>query len=418
MCEMYKLIWNRKKRSAKEGVSEGVGGTPEFLTIVTQQLQNLLPAMLAQTRTLSREVALSMSWDDFKFMMIEEFCPSHEMQKVETELWNHAMVEACHVAYTNRFHKLAMLVPYLVTPESRKIEGYVYGIALQIHKMVKKKGNVGKPKKDKNDKDDNKRTRTGNVLASTTNPVRRENTGNQVKDRSFILGAEEARKDPNIMTVRITLLDGKVLRVLGERPKGKVRPLMSAKASDKKQGDIVMVRDFPEVFLNALSGLPTLWEIKFLIELIHRVVPVTKSPYRLAPSELEELSGQHKELQDKGPELVQETNEKISQIKDRLKDARDRQKSYADKRRKPLKFSVGDYVLLKVSPWKGVMRFGTKGQLAPRFVGPFEIVKKLGPVAYRLDLPEELNGVHDTFYVSNLKKCLADPTLQVPLDEI
>ncbi|GJW60892.1 putative reverse transcriptase domain-containing protein [Tanacetum coccineum] len=83
-----------------------------------------------------------------------------------------------------------------------------------------------------------------------------------------------------------------------------------------------------------------------------------------------------------GPELVQETTEKISQIKDRLKDVRDRQKSYADKRRKPLEFSV------------------------------------VGPVAYRLDLPEELNGVHDTFYVSNLKKCLADPTLQVPLDEI
>ncbi|GKD58006.1 putative reverse transcriptase domain-containing protein [Tanacetum coccineum] len=88
-----------------------------------------------------------------------------------------------------------------------------------------------------------------------------------------------------------------------------------------------------------------------------------------------------------GHELVQETTEKISQIKDRLKAARDRQKSYADKRRKPLEFSVGDYVLLKVSPWKG-------------------------------DLPEELNGVHDTFHVSNLKKCLADPTLQVPLDEI
>ncbi|GJV25446.1 putative reverse transcriptase domain-containing protein [Tanacetum coccineum] len=119
-----------------------------------------------------------------------------------------------------------------------------------------------------------------------------------------------------------------------------------------------------------------------------------------------------------GPELVQETTEKISQIKDRLKAARDRQKSYADKRRKPLEFSVGDYVLLKVSPWKGVVRFGKKGKLAPRFVGPFEIVEKVGPVAYRLDLPEELNGVHDTFHVSNLKKCLADPTLQVPLDEI
>ncbi|GJX72770.1 putative reverse transcriptase domain-containing protein [Tanacetum coccineum] len=119
-----------------------------------------------------------------------------------------------------------------------------------------------------------------------------------------------------------------------------------------------------------------------------------------------------------GPELVQETTEKISQIKDRLKAARDRQKSYADKRRKPLEFSVGDYVLLKVSPWKGVVRFGKKGKLAPRFVGPFEIIEKVGPMAYRLDLPEELNGVHDTFHVSNLKKCLADPTLKVPLDEI
>ncbi|GJV54745.1 putative reverse transcriptase domain-containing protein [Tanacetum coccineum] len=91
------------------------------------------------------------------------------------------------------------------------------------------------------------------------------------------------------------------------------------------------------------------------------------------------------------PELVQETTEKISQIKDRLKAARDRQKSYADKRRKPLEFSVGDYVLLKVSPWKGVVRFGKKGKLAPRFVGPFEIIEKVGPVAYLLDLPEELN---------------------------
>ncbi|GJW11884.1 reverse transcriptase domain-containing protein [Tanacetum coccineum] len=119
-----------------------------------------------------------------------------------------------------------------------------------------------------------------------------------------------------------------------------------------------------------------------------------------------------------GPELVQETTKKISQIKDRLKAARNRQKSYADKRRKPLEFSVGDYVLLKVSPWKGVVRFGKKGKLAPRFVGPFEIIEKVGPVAYKLDFPEELDGVHDTFHVSNLKKCLADPTLQVPLDEI
>ncbi|GKE77200.1 hypothetical protein Tco_1543320 [Tanacetum coccineum] len=119
-----------------------------------------------------------------------------------------------------------------------------------------------------------------------------------------------------------------------------------------------------------------------------------------------------------GLELVQETTKKILQIKDRLKAARDRKKSYADKRMKPLEFSVGDYVLLKVSPWKCVVRFRKKGKLTPRFVGPFKIIEKVGPVAYRLDLPEELNGVHDTFHVSNLKKCLADPTLKVPLYEI
>nr|GEW52625.1 putative reverse transcriptase domain-containing protein [Tanacetum cinerariifolium] len=119
-----------------------------------------------------------------------------------------------------------------------------------------------------------------------------------------------------------------------------------------------------------------------------------------------------------GPELVQETNEKISQIKERLKAVRDRQKSYADKRRKPLEFSIGDHVLLKVSPWKGMVRFRKKMKLAPRFVRPFEIIEKVGTMAYRLHLPEKLNGVHDTFHVSNLKKCLSDPTLQVPLDEI
>ncbi|GKB36486.1 putative reverse transcriptase domain-containing protein [Tanacetum coccineum] len=108
----------------------------------------------------------------------------------------------------------------------------------------------------------------------------------------------------------------------------------------------------------------------------------------------------------------------IMWAEDRLKAARDRQKSYADKRRKPLEFSVGDYVLLKVSPWKCVVRFRKKGKLAPRFVGPFEIIEKVGLVAYQLDLFEELSGVHDMFHVSNLKKFLADPTLEVPLDEI
>ncbi|GJU62549.1 reverse transcriptase domain-containing protein [Tanacetum coccineum] len=119
-----------------------------------------------------------------------------------------------------------------------------------------------------------------------------------------------------------------------------------------------------------------------------------------------------------GPEWVQETTDKVVVIRDRLKAARDRHKSYADNRRKPLEFQVGDHVMLKVSPWKGVVRFGKTGKLAPRFIGPFEILERISSVAYRLELPEELSGVHDTFHVSNLKRCLADANLHVPLNEI
>nr|GFA63505.1 putative reverse transcriptase domain-containing protein [Tanacetum cinerariifolium] len=119
-----------------------------------------------------------------------------------------------------------------------------------------------------------------------------------------------------------------------------------------------------------------------------------------------------------GPKLIQETTDKVVLIKEKLKAARDRQKSYADNRRKSLEFEVGDRVMLKVSPWKGVIRFGRKGKLAPRYVGPFEILERIGPVAYRLRLPKELSEVRDTFHVSNLKKCLAYTSLHVPLDKI
>ncbi|GJY06718.1 reverse transcriptase domain-containing protein [Tanacetum coccineum] len=366
------------------------------------------------------------------------------------------MVGVGHAAYTDRFHELARLVPHLVTPESRMIERYVYGLAPQICKMVaatepktiqkavqisstltdeavrnrsikkvKKRGSMGEPSKDRSRMDDNKRTRTVNAFATTVNPVGRENTGtwpkctiynsfhapgrlcrtcyncnrpghlardyrsvprnvnpinarnptvracykcgitdhgrgnqgNQARGRVF-MGVKEAHQDPNIMTasgqlveidkvikgckleieghvfdidlisfghgsfdliigmdwlsnykakiifhekvVRIPLSDGKVLRVLGERPEEKVRLLMSVKVYERKQEEIVVVRDFPEVFLDDLSGLPPIREIEFRIELIPRATPVAKSPYHLAPYELVELSGQLKKLQDKG----------------------------------------------------------------------------------------------------------------------
>ena len=124
------------------------------------------------------------------------------------------------------------------------------------------------------------------------------------------------------------------------------------------------------------------------------------------------------EKQLSGPEIVQETTDKIIQVKERLRAAHDRQKSYADNRRMPLEFQVGDKVLLKVSPWKGVVRFIKRRKLSPRYIGPFEIIRRIGPVAYQLQLPEEMAGIHDVFHVSNLKKCLADESLVVPLKDI
>ncbi|GJR63444.1 reverse transcriptase domain-containing protein [Tanacetum coccineum] len=444
----------------------------------------------------------------------------------------YAMVGVGHATYTDWFHELARLVPHLVTPVSRMIERYVNGLNPQIRRMVeaiepktmqkavqvsnaltneavrngsikkvKKRENVGETSKDKNGRDCNKRTRTGNVFSTTVNPIGRENMGNwskcttcnsyyapggpcrtcfnyncpghlakdcrgvprnvnsvnaknptvracyecgstdhvrsacprlnraqepegnrpnqvaannrgqsrgnqgnQARGRAFMLGAEEARQDLNIVTgtftlndhfattlfdsgadysfvsttfisllglepndlsfryeieiasgqlveidkvikgckleieghvfdidlipfghgsfdmiigmdwlsnykaeiichekvVRIPLPDGKVLIVVGERPEEKVILLMSAKASDKKQEEIFVVRDFPKVFPDDLSGLPPIQEIEFRIELIPGATPVAKSPYRLAPLEMEELSGQLKELQDKG----------------------------------------------------------------------------------------------------------------------
>nr|GEU98318.1 hypothetical protein [Tanacetum cinerariifolium] len=679
--------------------------------------------------TLSQGIAVSMLWNDFKFMMIEEFYPNHEMQKLETELWNHTMVGAGHAAYTDRFHELVRLVTHLVTSEIRKIE------------------------REKNGRDDNKRIRNGNAFASAANPVGRENMSAWPKcttcnsyhapegpyrtcfncNRPCHL-AKDCRDVPRNVnpvnainpTVRACYECGIEPSELGFRYEIEIASGQLVEIDKVIKGckleieghvfDIDLI-PFRHGSFDVIIGLPSLLEILFQIELIPEAVPVVKSPYRLAPSELEELSGQlknsrtkffskidlrsgyhqlrvheddilktafrthydyfefivmpfgltnapavfidlmnrvcrpyldkfvivfiddiliysktreehvkhlsdydyeicyhpgkanvvadalsrkervkpkrvrainmtlqssikdriqaaQKELVDefagltlimdethkskyfvhpgadkmyynlrdrywwsgmkkniavyegiamdfvtklprtssghgtiwvivdrltksvhflpmredykmdrlarlylneivsrhdfKGSwdvylplvkffynnsyhssvrcasfkalygrkcrspimwaevgegqlirlKLVQETTEKISQIKDRLKVARDHQKSYADMRRKPLEFIVGDYVLLKVSPWKGTVRFGKKGKLSPRFVGPFEIFEKVGFVAYRLDLPEELNGVHDTFYVSNLKKCLTDQTLQVPLDEI
>ncbi|GJX33412.1 putative reverse transcriptase domain-containing protein [Tanacetum coccineum] len=420
---------------------------------IDQNVKYTVGSLVGKDLTLV-ETLKCMSGNDFKVYVIEEFVPSLEMQNIRR------MVASMEPKTMQK----AVQISGVLTDEAVR-NGSI--------KKVKKIGNVGEPSKDKNGRDDNKRTRTINAFATTANPVGRENTGawpkcttcnsyhtpgwpcrtcfnynrpghlekdcrgvlrnvnpvnarnptvracyecgstdhvrlacprlnraqgpegnrpnqvvannrgqghrnqgNEARGRAFMLGAEEARQDSNIVTatftlnnyfattlfdsgadysfvsttfipllgiepseleieghifdidlipfghgsldviigmdwlsnhkaeiichekvVKIPLLDGKVLIVLGEKPEEKIK---SAKAKEKEQKEIVVVRDFPEVFPDDLSGLPPVQEIEFRIELIPGATPVAKFPYPLGPSELEELSRQLKELQDKG----------------------------------------------------------------------------------------------------------------------
>nr|GEV74824.1 putative reverse transcriptase domain-containing protein [Tanacetum cinerariifolium] len=491
-----------------------------------------------------------------------------------------------------------------------------------LKKNTKRKGNDGEPSKDRNVKDGSKRTRIGNAFATTANPMRREYTGmthkgmncnlyhllespcracfscnhfghlakdyrvvhrmvNPVNARNLIAvrgacfecggndhfnatcprsvhaGVEEARQDLNI----VMGIESSDLGFSYEMEIASGNGLLS-----KHKAEIIYHEKVVRIPLRngktlRVVGLPPNQEIEFHIDLILGAISVAKSPYRLAPSEMEELSGQLKELKDKELNNLTIKNRyplpRIDDLFDQLQglqyyykidlrsgyhqlrlheddipktafrtrygnfefmvmpfgltntptrhwielfsdydceiryhhgkanviaDALSRKerikpnelikcksdeafyldriwvplkgdvrtlimdkayeskyfvlpradKMYYDHRdmywwpemkkditmMKPLEFSVGEHVLLKVSPWKGMVRFGKKGKLVPRFIGPFEITERVGPVAYRLKLPKELNGIYDKFHVSNLKKCLVSPTIQIPLDDI
>ena len=119
-----------------------------------------------------------------------------------------------------------------------------------------------------------------------------------------------------------------------------------------------------------------------------------------------------------GPNIIEDAEQMVQAVRENLRIAQSRQKSYADGKRRDLTFSVGDYVYLKVSPMRGIRRFNVKGKLAPRYIGLFKVLERKGKVAYRLELPTSLSGVHDVFHISQLKKCLQVPEEQAPLDGV
>ncbi|GJX46462.1 retrotransposon protein, putative, ty3-gypsy subclass [Tanacetum coccineum] len=473
-------------------VNDGVDGVPDFSTIIAHQLRNLLPTIVAQVGDQGRgqgngrnkngdaindniqgDVRNVIENKDRRGCTYTEFlaCNPKEYDGKGVKYTAGSFVGKALTWWNSQIHTLGREVAVGMSWDNFKIAGTLTDEALRngsIKKNPEKRRNRGEPSKDRNGRDNNKRTRTGNAFATTTNPVRREykgttpkcttcnfhhppeipcrtcfnynrpghfakdyrvvesgleskgnhqnqvvavnggqgrgNNGNKARGRAFMLGVEESCQDPNIMTgtftlnnhyattlfdsgadysfvsttfipllgieasdlgfsyeieiasgqlvkvdkvingykleiegymfdinlipfgsesfdmiigmdwlsnhkaeiichkkvVRIPLPNDKLLRVTGERSEEKIRYLRSAKTKEQKQEEIVMVRDYPKVFLDDLSGLPPNLEIEFCIELIPGAIPVAKSPYRLAPSEMEELSGKLKQLQDKG----------------------------------------------------------------------------------------------------------------------
>nr|GEZ74400.1 putative reverse transcriptase domain-containing protein [Tanacetum cinerariifolium] len=219
--------------------------------------------------------------------------------------------------------------------------------------------------------------------------------------------------------VRIPLLGGEVIRVLGEKPK-REGYVINRDGIHVDPSKIEAVKNW--------KALRTSFGVRPFLELVRPRIRMCVDAKRILSAQ-KEASDESVPLKGAVRTLIMDeaykskyyvypgANNMYYDLKDRKcrslimwAEIREGQ-LIGPERRKPLEFSVGDYVLLKVSPWKGVVRFRKKGNLAPRFVGPFEIIEKVGPMAYRLDFPEELNGVHGSFYVSNLKKYLADPTL-------
>nr|GEV46237.1 putative reverse transcriptase domain-containing protein [Tanacetum cinerariifolium] len=577
-----------------------------------------------QVQARGHEAAIGMSWVDFKALLVEEFCPSNEMEKLEYEFWNHKMVGSNHAGYMDRFHELAKLVPHLVTPESSHIKRarILTDEAVRCGTLTKgneKRKGLKEPSKQGGGRNDNKRAKakivcheklvripleSGEILivqgertpdlsglppqrqvefridlVSGATPVAKSpyclapsemqelsaqlqelqdkgfirpshspwgasvllvkkkdgalrmcidykeeeqflgyvvnQSGIHVdpskikaiknwkapmtpsKIRSFLglavycdasnkgLGCvlmQRGKKELNMRQRRwiglfsdyecdICYHSGKadvVADALSRKKRVKprraqemamtiqsgIRGMIKAAHGEafkqenilaerlhehQKPSDLLQQPEIPEwkwdkITMDFITKLPSEHTIQTLEDMLRACVidfggswdvhlPLAEFSYinsyhssiRCAP--FEALYGRKSrspvlwaEIGESsliGHELIQETTDKVVLIKEKLKAARDRQKSYADNRYKSLEFEVGDRVMLKVSPWKGVIRFGKKGKLALRYVGPFEILERICLVAYRLRLPEELSGVHDMFHVSNLKKCLA-----------
>ncbi|GJT73385.1 putative reverse transcriptase domain-containing protein [Tanacetum coccineum] len=385
-------------------VNDGINGVPDFSTIIAQQLRNLLSAIVAQVGDQGRgqrngrnqngdaindnirgDVRNVIENNDRRGCTSKEFLACNPKEyygkggytagsfglKLETELWNHTMVGVGHAAYTDRFHELARLVPHLVTLKNRRIE--------------------------RNGRDDNKRTRTGNAFATTANPVRREYTGTAPIVVPRNVNPINARNS----TARACYECGSTYHVRAACPRR--GPEYTWEREDQMQ------KKYPHLFANpevvSKHGVPVLIisdrDGKFTSHF-------WKSLHKALGTRLDMSTAYHLETDGQSERTIQTLEDMLRACVLNFRKSWDRHLPLVE-----FSYNNSYHTSIKAAPFEAL-----RGKLNPRYIGPFKIIAKVETIAYRLELPERLSRVYSTFHVSKLKKCMADEPLAIPLDEI
>ncbi|GJW92077.1 putative reverse transcriptase domain-containing protein [Tanacetum coccineum] len=409
------------------------------------------------------EEAYKITWFEFKMLLIEKYCLRTEVKKMEDEFYNLTVKGHDLKIYIRRFQELALLCPTMVPNSEKLMEFFIGGLPRSIE------GNVTTSKPQTLEEaititQRNCRNK-GPATGSNLQPVsitchaygekghyrnQYPKANNSAHERAYLLRDKNAHQDSNVVmdtTYDIEMADGNLVGtntiIQGCTLILLTQPFEIDLMPIKLGSFDVIIDQYRAIswadrltksahFIptRATDSMETLTRL-YIKEIVSRHgVPISiisdhdshftsrfrQSLQNALGTQLDMSTAYH-------PETDRQSERTIQTLEDMLRGCvidfgKDRQRSYANIRRKPLEFQVGDRVMLKVSPQKGVIRFGKRGKLNPRYIRPFKIHKKVSPVAYTLELPNELSSIHSTFHVSNLKKCLSNESLIIPMKEL
>nr|GEV23471.1 putative reverse transcriptase domain-containing protein [Tanacetum cinerariifolium] len=391
----------------------------------------------AYTQPIRIEQANNTIWTELKRLLTNKYCPRNEVKKMEDEFYNLIVKVNDLKTYIRRFQELAVLCPNMPQTLEEAIN-----IAQRPMDQIIKCGSMQGTSDHKRKFDDRRSSNNNNnypnnradksfvsiSLASILNilPITLDTTYDIEMANGNLVGMDWLSKyhakiicDEKVIPIPI---DGEILIIRGLSVYSKI-DLKSGYHQVRVKNEDIPKTAFRTRFIKDFSNIA-----KSLTELTQKNKKYIwgedeETDFQLLKQKLCEApilalpEGNNDfvvyyDASHQGPEIIHETTKKIMQIQQRLQAARDQQKSYANVRQ------VGDQVMLKVTPRKCVIRFGKRGKLNPRYIGPFKFLKRIGQVAYKLELPEELSNVHSTLYVSNLKKCLSDEFLVIPMKEL